>query len=435
MANKRLHHLSHDTPLAPLDLWVVPPTQTSVEKDTEFELRPLTAIKNQTQVEFEIQLAENEYLNLAESYLYVKAQVILNKAGDAAATKEDWDNVVPEDYFLHTIWSQVEIAIGGKELTLSPSTYNYRAYLDCLLGMTQDAKDSFLTASMWLNKRDKNNAIRPAVDTSAKGKIFEMMGRLHIDLVFQERLILGGSNIKIKLNPASPKLYFRAGEGVEPTLDLLDVAIHAHVSKVTPELMKFHKESLRISPCKYQFTRVEVRRLGVPKDTVDACFDNVLRGQIPRRMFVGFVDSDAFTGSYTKNPYSFHHNHVTFAAAYVDGNQYPTKAYTPDFTNGLYCREFLSLYQSLNQNYSDTYMKINYTDYANKHSLFAFNFSPDLTSGPGSDGHLSQVQFGTLRLHFRFKDALQTPLNALIYCEFDSLVELNEDRTVSTSYN
>lgn len=432
MGSKRLHHLSHDTPLSPLDLWVVPPTQTSVERDLELELRPLTSIKSNSQVEFELQLAENEYLNLAETYLYVKAQVNINKT---PATKDDWDTVVPEDYFLHTLWSQVEISIGGKELTLSPSTYNYRAYLDCLLGMTKDAKDSFLTASFWLNKRDRNNAIRPTDVTQTKGKIFEMMGRMHLDLVFQERMILGGSNVRIKLNPASPQFYFRAGAGVEPTLDILDVAIHAHVSRVTPDLLKFHREALRVSPCKYPFTRVEVRRIGIPSNTVDACCDNVLRGQIPRRMFVGFVDSDAFTGSYTKSPYSFHHNHVTFAAAYVDGTQYPTKAYTPDFSNGLYCREFLALYQSLNQNYSDTYTTIDYTEYADKHTLFAFNLAPDLTSGPGSVGHLSPVQFGTLRLHFRFKDALTNPLNAMIYCEFDSLIELNEDRTVSTSYN
>lgn len=435
MSGKRLHHLSHEVPLAPLDLWVVPPTQTSVERDVEFELRPLTSIKSNAQIEFEIQLGENEYLNLAESYLYVKGQVVVSKADKSAITKEDWDSVVPEDYFLHSLWNQVEISIGGKELTLSPSTYNYRAYLDCLLGMTKDAKESFLTASFWMNRRDRNNAVRPTDTAESKGKIFEMMGRLHLDLVFQERLILGGSNVRIKLNPALPEFYFQAAEGIKPTLDLLDVAIHAHVSKVTPEILKFHRESLRISPCKYQFTRVEVRRIGIPKDTVDACCDNVLRGQIPRRMFVGFVDSDGFTGSYSKSPYSFHHNHVTFAAAYIDGTQYPTKAYTPDFSNGLYCREFLALYQSLNQNYSDTYMTLDYLKYADKNTLFAFNLSPDLTSGPGSAGHLSQVQFGTLRLHFRFKDALTTPLNAMIYCEFDSLIELNEDRSVSTSYN
>jgi hypothetical protein len=50
---------------------------------------------------------------------------------------------------------------------------------------------------------------------------------------------------------------------------------------------------------------------------------------------------------FNKNPFDFSHFDVNFLSVFVDSEQIPTHPYTPNFEEGLYVREYLSLFQAL----------------------------------------------------------------------------------------
>jgi hypothetical protein len=54
--------------------------------------------------------------------------------------------------------------------------------------------------------------------------------------------------------------------------------------------------------------------------------DNMFLGQLPKRLVVACVDSDALNGTIGKNPFDFN-----FVALNVDGRQIPTKPLQPDW--------------------------------------------------------------------------------------------------------
>jgi len=90
-----------------LDLFSVPPTQTSVEHDNWIEYHPLTTVFDGTPIEFEINGTGEDYIDLANSILYVQA---LDAAG-------------PTNLFLHSL-------AGGhfvkwNTITASMNTYPY----------------------------------------------------------------------------------------------------------------------------------------------------------------------------------------------------------------------------------------------------------------------------------------------------------------------
>ena len=60
-------------------------------------------------------------------------------------------------------------------------------------------------------------------------------------------------------------------------------------------------------------------------------WENAILGQIPNRVFVAMTENAAFTGSYTKNPFLFKHNHLTSAGAYVNGKSIPANLITLEF--------------------------------------------------------------------------------------------------------
>lgn len=428
-----IHPKSSIAPHPQLDLFSVPPTQVSIEKDVGEEIRPLSTLTTNQPIEFVISGAVDEYVNFSETYIFVKCRVLVNKDDLSDPKSEDWDSVIPAQYFLHSIFSQCDVLIGNNEITVSPQTYQYKSYLEALLTFAESAKKTHMEASLFGSKNYRNKRIRPTTNKGITGRWFDMMGKLHIDLTFQQKLMLGGCDIKIKLLPSDPKFYFTVGTGLKAQLELGEVSLHVHKSRLFPSVVSAIAEAVRVSPALYPITRTEVKRVGIPQGQLDFVQD-VIRGPMPRRVLVMLVDTSAFNGSFTKDPYEFKNYGINFCAVYMNSTQYPTKAFTPDFENELFVREYMKLMQTLNQNGTDVYTDLNMSKFAKDTTIFAFDFAPDLTSGPGVAGHANIMTDGVMRLALRFSKQTPEAINVLIYCEYDECFGVDSNRTVVRSF-
>src|ERR1700728_2962700 len=125
--------------------------------------------------------------------------------------------------------------------------------------------------------------------------------------------------------------------------------------------------------------------------THDYSVKNVHSGQLPRRIFVAFVDNQAFSGDYTMNPFNFEHLKIKEISVQLNGHQFPPKLYKPDFEQKLFIRELNGFYEALNMLNNDSTCNINRSNYHNGNTIFGWNFAPDLSEGCGNAGHLNQI--------------------------------------------
>ena len=290
-----IHPKSAIAPLPQLECFSAPPTQCSIERAVDGEIRPLSTLVSNQPIEFCVNSAVDEYINFSESYIYVMARVKLSRDDRAEAKKEDWESVFPAQYLLHSIFSQVDVLLANNEITIAPQTYQYRSYLEALLGFAESAKKTHLKCSLFGSKEYRNSVVKPESGIGPDGKWFEMMGRLHLDLTFQQKLMIGGCDFKLKLLPSDPKFYFMAAKHLKAELELGEVTLFMHKSKVFPSIVSAHAAALKISPAVYPVTRCEVKRIGITQGQLDYIQD-IIRGPIPRRIFVMLVDTAAFNG-------------------------------------------------------------------------------------------------------------------------------------------
>jgi hypothetical protein len=54
-----------------------------------------------------------------------------------------------------------------------------------------------------------------------------------------------------------------------------------------------HVKALEMTSCKYSIRRIEVKVDMVPRDNMNYVQDNMFLGQLPKRLVIGCVDSDA----------------------------------------------------------------------------------------------------------------------------------------------
>ena len=174
--------------------------------------------------------------------------------------------------------------------------------------------------------------------------------------------------------------------------------------------------------------RISLKHLTIPAGQTTISHDNILLGEIPERIILGLLsDSDLVCGNQT-NPFNFQHFSVNQLAMYVNGELVPNKKYTPNFTTGEYIREFVGLYEGLNKYLKTINFDLSLNEFGNGFTIYVFDLTPDSLS---ADCH-AVPRKGAVRLDLQFATAPATSIAAIIYAEYDSMIEIDKYRNVIT---
>ena len=425
-----VHAQSCECMKSELDLFAVPPTQVNVETGHWIEHKPLSAIDgDQITVTFTVSGSGDDYIDLHHTILLVKAQIVKT---DGTAVGDDVDDLGPVNNWMHSMFSDVKLSLNDKLVTDTNNTYPYRAYLENLLNYGTQAKESQLTSVFWykdtaghMDARTANKGFKKRFDLTSESKTVDLTGRLHLDMSFQERYILNGVDVKIELIRHKAAFHLMAGSN-DYKCKLRDVALMVRKVKISPSVGLAHAKALEKGTAKYPIKRVLIKTCIVSAGSMSMNRENLFLGKIPKRVFVGIVDSDAYNGDATKNPFNFKHHNVNFLALNLDGHSIPEVPFTPDFANARYVRCFESLFSGTGKLYQDEGNQIDRSEYSQGYALYGFDLTPDLSDGE----HFHLVKKGNLRLEIKFSTALAASVNVVVYAEFDDLVEIDKNRNV-----
>ena len=199
----------------------MPPTQTSIDDGRWVEHQPLTSLDSGGPIEFMLPGTGDAYLDLANTYLLIRANGVRGDGTDLAADTQ----VAPVNNWLHSLFSQVDVYINDTLVTASSNTYPFRAYVETLLSYGAEAKKTQLTSQLWYKdtaghmdatlENGGNAGLTERRKYIAGSRVVEMMGRLHVDLYLQDRFLLNGVSVKIRL-VRSKHTFSLMADGVNP---------------------------------------------------------------------------------------------------------------------------------------------------------------------------------------------------------------------------
>jgi hypothetical protein len=418
-----------------LDLFGVPPTQTSVESGVFVEHNTTSAIADNAPLEFCISGSGDDYIDVSQILLHVTAKIVRDDGTNIAADAA----VAPVNLWLQSLFSQVDIKLNDTLITQSTNTYPYRAYLETLLSYGEDAKVSHLTASLFYKDTanhfedvagDENAGFVTRKAFTAASRHVDMMGRIHADLFFQDRYLINGVDMKIRLVRSKDSFALMAPGADAYKVKITDASLFVRKVKLNSAVQLAHIKALENTNVKYPIRRVETKVFSVPRGNLAYIQENLFLGQLPKRIVIGLVDSDAFNGLYAKNPFNFKNYGINFFALYVDGHQLPAKPYTPNFERNRYMRSYIGLFVGSGKMNHDEGNSISRLEYAGGYTLFAFDLTPDMSEA----GHFNLIKTGNIRLEIHFSAALDQTINCLAYAEYDSVLEIDKHRSILFDY-
>ena len=436
----------HSTPCtkSEVDLFTVPATQVVVDKGSWIDYQPLSNISPTAPIEYQIVGTDN-YLDLAKTMLLVRLKI--TKANGANLT--DKEKIAPSNLFLQSLFKQADVYLNGILITQSTGTYSYKSMLETLLNYGPAAKKSLLTGGLYykdtagaMDETDPtgggaNIGLQTRYTFTEQSYIVDMFGGLHCDILFSERLLLNHVNVTIKLTPNPPAFALMSGE-TNPNykIAIQSAVLKVRTVKVSPTLQLHHLNELKKGVnAKYPIRRVECKTYTIPTGNPSLHKGDLFNGLVPKRIVIGMVDSDAFNGSYTKNPYHFKLYDASSVKLNVDGEMIPFQTINLKLGQARernYMEAYQSLFSGTGRLFADSGIDIDRSDYIRGYALMAFDLTPDLCS---SSDHFNQKQKGNVSLEIQFTRGLPNAINLIVFAEFESIVEIDYSRHVTFDYS
>ena len=400
-------------------------TQTSIENAQWIEHRPVASIGAGGPIEFVIPGSGDDYLDVANTYLFVKAKV--NQANgsniDVAA------KVGPVNNWMHSLFSQVDVSLNGTLVTPSTNTYPYRAYIETLLSDGAEAKNSQLTSVLWykdtagqMDATDTANAgLQKRQEYTTGSGVVDMMGHY----------LLNGVDVKVRLVQSKDTFALMAdGNAPDYKITIVEAALYARKAKLNPSVQMGHIKALEKGTAKYPMRRVDCKVFSIPRGSMSHTHDNIYLGVLPKRVVLCCIDNDAYNGAYDKNPFHAKHNNLNFLALYVDGQQVPAKPLQPRFGQSDFVRSYCNMFAGTGKMFQDEGNDVTRDDFGQGYILFAFDLTPDVCDG----SHFNLVQKGNLRVEMHFDQPLPQTVNIVVYGEFETVLEIDRSRNVIYDY-
>ena len=114
------------------------------------------------------------------------------------------------------------------------------------------------------------------------------------------------------------------GNNPDYRLNIVNATLFAKKATLKPTMQMAHIKALEKSTVKYPMRSVDCKVYSVPAGARSHTHENLFLGTLPKRLLLCCIDSDAYKGVYSTNPFHAKNNAITFHAVYVEGDRYPT---------------------------------------------------------------------------------------------------------------
>lgn len=418
-----------------LDLFTNLPTQASVEDSITVEHLPST-LSDDSPIKFSISGDSNYYIDLQSSYLYLEVKVTNNDGSNLNADAA----VGPINLLGQTLFRQVDLFLNDSLVSDASNLYHYRAMFETLLSYGDEARNSQLSMSLFNkdtanamdNYENDNTGLVARRALTAESKTVQLIGKIHSDLFFQNRYLLNGVDLKIKLIRNSNPFVLMAEAASNYKLKICNASMFVRKVKVNSGIQLKHIEKLdkQQKMALYPIRRVVMKTFNIATGSLSYNEENLFTGVLPKRIVIGMVDAESFEGAYNLNPFNFKHKNLKYCSLLVDGKMIPQKALDSNFQNGSTLRNYFTLLESTGKAFRNDGIAIDRTEYNNGYSLVSF----DLTPIQEEDGCYHLIKKGNARLELKFSQGLDRPVNVIVYAEFDSTIKIDRSRAVLTQF-
>ena len=424
-----------------LAVFEAPKMDTSILDTERVRYYPKSAINSGSPIGFRIEPYTSGYIDGSASSMTIEMKITKGVDDEVDET----DLVTLTNLPLTSVFSQVGVTMSGTEVNPDVgSMFPYKNYMEMILTVDKEAKTSLgeqrgyfqdsteaVGTSSPTTSADKPNArliARHALTNT--GKSIVVKGPIGLEYIEKlNKFLVNGLNVYLTFYQALDAFrLISSSADTRYKVSILNMYLTVTYVKIRAEVLVRHSELLADGKkAIYGYPRVYMRNHVIPAQVNSFSISQVLADRIPSLLVLGLVDSDAFTGNFTKSPYNFEHFNLNYVSLQVGSHSVPDRPMEPDFENNNFAEEY-EAFLAVTRGQGSSFSK---KDFANGNCLFCFNVQSHLDL---QDGVFPVIRKANTRLEIRFKRNLTKSVVAVIYMLTPGLYTVSESRMVTVEY-
>ena len=256
-----------------------PPVNVAEDRISWHEVRPsYMSNADYSSINFSIIGNSSQYVKLSDTELYVRITIEKEDGTPFTTTNDNGDTLpaaeretgAPIDFILHSMWSSVDIKLNNNLISESGTNYMYKALIEALLTYDDNTKRIQLANEGFSGDSGDFSQTNPDVPPYNHGLkarfkwfkdygVVEFVGPLMADICNQDRLILPGVDIDIKLWPTRDEFrLITHPPGLKCKLNIDEIYLDVCKVPVSPEVMMGHNAGLEVADSVYPFSRTDI---------------------------------------------------------------------------------------------------------------------------------------------------------------------------------
>ena len=283
------------------------PPQVVVEQ-VFCDINPITGTDDNT-IEFVINGSQNEYIDLNDTLLYLKLNVINSDGSKLDACS----SLAPTNYMMNALFSDVVLSMNNVIVEGGNPHYPSKATIESIFNFSEDSKRLQLLPMGYSDEVDER---RKWVKES---KYFELAGALRLDFFNQPKYIIPGVDIRVLLKRSKDEFALIANAlgdvAKNPQVDIKKATLYVRRVKVAQTVQLGHQIGLLKRNAIYPYTRSETISTSISKGSLSFTKDNLFgQSLLPKFVVVGTVNGSAYNGNNLHDAFKFEGSVIGFVS-------------------------------------------------------------------------------------------------------------------------
>ena len=265
-----------------------------------------------------------------------------------------------------------------------------------------------------------NTGLGTRSEWTKTSKIVELRGRIHSDVFNEERIILNGVDLTVKLYCHKPKFCLLSADTTPAyKITIVDPVLYANKIELTPSVFNAINTVLSDKNEQYAITRTTPKVFTVPRGQQSQHIDDAFLGEIPKRIATCMMDNDSYNGNYKKNSFNFQDHKLIQIGISVNGEEIQLKPLKLNFDDKLFVTAYNTLFSGTGKLNGNSGSIIKREDYLELYTIIV----ADLTAFEIDDNFDLKAE-GTLSIELVFKSSLAATINVLVYAEYCNFIKI-----------
>lgn len=371
--------------------------------------------------EFTFESMGNYFLDMSSMYLHVRLSV---KKANGDAILAAAANIWPVENFLNSLFKTVETKVNNHCLQPSASLgHGYKSLLENLLSVDKSIH-SYLAASMYTG----DDATRKSAFKKVQTGSFDLCGPLQNDTLRASGALAPGNRLTLTLYRQSDQFCLITTEAdTQFKIEIEDIAMYGRRILLHPRVLPQVLKPGQLQTYTMQHTELHDYPIAANVKTWSMKLHS--GSTLPHQIVIGFVLTSSFVGDIKSDPYKFQNFALNFITLRLNGQRTPQEALTPSYSDNLYNRTLMALYQNSGRFRVNQGNSISPSEFKSSKALYVFDISPDQCSGAHS--HVSPG--GTIDVEVSFSTALAKSITCVTLSLYNQILRLGGESVTPVS--